>query len=501
MPESAVNFNNNPPGGGHNQPIYTVSEVSQSIKRTVEDRFGVVRIRGEISGFKLHSSGHAYFTLKDENACIDAVCWKGNVSKLGFKPEDGLEVIGSGKITTYPGRSKYQVVIDHMEPAGAGALMAVLEKRRKALEEEGLFAQARKKAIPFLPRVVGVVTSPTGAVIRDILHRISERFPVHVIVWPVAVQGEGAAEQVARAIHGFNAVAVGHAHRPDVIIVARGGGSIEDLWAFNEEIVVRAAAGSAIPLISAVGHETDTTLIDFASDKRAPTPTAAAEMAVPVREELWVATKQLDARLEAVMTRGLAQREEMIAALARGLPRPAQLLQTATQRLDDWDERLGAALPAALARKEQQLALASSHLKPQLLLNDIGKYGQRVGELQERMSISLPAQITRKEEALHAAVKGLRPQALVADMDKVQARLVELQQRMADAYVRGQERMAEKLAHVSAQLESLNYKRVLERGFALVKNRQGHVVSAVDQARREAELTLVFKDGEVTVHP
>ncbi len=501
MPESAINFNQNPPGGGHNQPIYTVSEVSQSIKRTVEDRFGVVRIRGEISGFKLHSSGHAYFTLKDENACIDAVCWKGNVSKLGFRPEDGLEVVSSGKITTYPGRSKYQVVIEHMEPAGAGALMAVLEKRRKALEEEGLFALARKKAIPFLPRVVGVITSPTGAVIRDILHRITDRFPVHVIVWPVAVQGEGAAEQVARAIHGFNNVAVGHAHRPDVIIVARGGGSIEDLWAFNEEIVVRAASGSAIPLISAVGHETDTTLIDFASDRRAPTPTAAAEMAVPVREELWAATKQLDARLAAVMVRGLAQREEMIAALARGLPKPGQLLQTAMQRLDDWEERLQAALPAALARKEQALVLAAAHLKPQLLLSEISGYVQRVGELQERMSVSLPAQITRKAEALAGVAKGLRPQALVADMDKAGQRVMELQQRMAVAFEHLLERRMEKLSHMVTQLENLNYKKVLERGFALVKNAQGHVVSAAAQARQESELTLVFKDGEVITRP
>ncbi len=449
MPETAPNFN-------HNQPIYTVSEVSQSIKRTVEERFGVVRIRGEISGFKLHSSGHAYFTLKDENACIDAVCWKGNVSKLGFRPEDGLEVIGSGKVTTYPGRSKYQVVIEHMEPAGAGALMAVLEKRKKALEEEGLFDAKRKKAIPFLPRVVGVVTSPTGAVIRDILHRIGDRFPVHVIVWPVAVQGEGAAEQVAKAIAGFNALPDGHAQKPDVLIVARGGGSIEDLWAFNEEIVVRAAANSGIPLISAVGHETDTTLIDYASDKRAPTPTAAAEMAVPVREELWLGIKQLDARLSGCMVRTLSQRGDMLEALARGLPKPAQLLQTATQRLDDWSERLTTALPANLQRKEQALALASA---------------------------------------------GLRPQALMGDMTKTAARVEELQQRLAQAFARYAERREEKLLHVVQQLENLNYQRVLERGFALVKNAQGHVISSVAAAKAEKELTLVFKDGEIISRP
>lgn len=501
MPESVPNFNHIPPGGGHNQPVYTVSEVSQSIKRTVEDRFGLVRIRGEISGFKLHTSGHGYFTLKDENACIDAVCWKGNIGKLGFKPGDGLEVVATGKVTTYPGRSKYQIVVEHMEPAGIGAMLAVLEKRRKMLEEEGLFHPSRKKALPYLPKVVGVVTSPTGAVIRDILHRISDRYPVHVIVWPVIVQGEGAAEQVAEAIRGFNAFPIGHAHRPDVLIVARGGGSIEDLWAFNEEVVVRTAAGSVIPLISAVGHETDTTLIDFASDRRAPTPTAAAEMAVPVREELWAAAKQLDGRLTASVVRVLSQRDDMVAALARGLPKPAQLLQTATQRLDDWEERLGAALPQALARKEQQLALATAHLKPQLLLGDIAKYEQRVVELRERMASSAPLLLGRKAQALEAAGKGLRPQMLAGEMGKMQQRLGELGERMTAAFARCHVRREEKLAHLSAQLESVNYHKVLERGFALVKNDGGHVVGSAAIAKQEAALTLVFKDGEVRVRP
>ena len=295
MPEAALNFN-------HNQPVYTVSEVSQSIKRTVEDRFGVIRVRGEISGYKAASSGHIYFRLKDDNAVIDAVCWRGTAGKLSFKAEDGLEVVCTGKITTYPGKSSYQIVVESMEPAGVGALMALLEKRRKLLEAEGLFKPERKKPLPFLPQVVGVITSPTGAVIRDILHRIGDRFPVHVIVWPVPVQGEGAAEKIAAAIAGFNAME----NKPDVLIVARGGGSIEDLWAFNEEIVVRAAAASVIPLISAVGHETDTTLIDFVSDRRAPTPTAAAEIAVPVREELWLGCKQLDARLTAPCSKNSA---------------------------------------------------------------------------------------------------------------------------------------------------------------------------------------------------
>lgn len=447
MPESALNFN-------HNQPVYTVSEVSFSIKRVVEDHFGVVRIRGEISGFKLHSSGHAYFTLKDDNAVIDAVCWKGNVSKLRFKPEDGLEILGSGKITTYPGRSKYQIVIDSMEPAGAGALMALLEKRRKQLEEEGLFDPKRKKKLPFMPRVVGVVTSPTGAVIRDILHRLSDRFPVHVLVWPVAVQGEGAAEQVAAAIKGFNETT--GAQRPDVLIVARGGGSLEDLWAFNEEVVVRAAAASSIPLISAVGHETDTTLIDYASDMRAPTPTAAAEMAVPVREELWTGLKQLDARLATSMQRMLAQKQERLEGLVRGLPKPMQLLQVSLQRLDDWADRLQVALPALLARKQQQLAVASA---------------------------------------------GLRPQAIRADMQKISERLKELQQRLQAAGLRYLDTREERLRFMASQLESVNYQKVLARGFALVKDNAGTLVTTAAGAKEKAELTVTFKDGELKVKP
>ena len=488
MPENAPQFN-------HNQPIYSVSEVSQAIKRTVEDRFGVVRIRGEISGFKLHSSGHAYFTLKDEGACIDAVCWRGTASKLNFKPEDGLEVVGSGKVTTYPGRSKYQVVLDSLEPAGAGALMAVLEKRRKLLEAEGLFDAKRKKPLPYLPQVVGVVTSPTGAVIRDILHRISERFPVHVIVWPVAVQGDGAAEQVAVAINGFNTAT--SIPRPDVIIVARGGGSIEDLWAFNEEIVVRAAANSVIPLISAVGHETDTTLIDFASDRRAPTPTAAAEMAVPVRDELLLGVKQLDGRLSTAHVRGMQQRAEQLAGLARGLPKPMQLLQNVSQRLDDWSERLAGALPALLARKTQLLAVQQAALKPQALVAELKQGRVRTDELQQRLVAALPMLIERKEQALAVQVAALRPQGLRNEMKQVEQRAQELQQRMIAAFARRCDREQDKLTHFTEMLNNLNYQRVLERGYVMVKNADGHVVSRAGEA--QGALDLVFHDGVVKV--
>ncbi len=441
MPETAPDFN-------HNQLTYSVSEVASAIKRAVEDQFGRVRLRGEISGWKVASSGHVYFRLKDDNAVIDAICWKGTMSKLAFKPEDGLEVVATGKVTTYPGRSSYQIIIDQMEPAGAGALMAVLEKRRKMFEEEGLFDASRKRALPYLPQTVGVVTSPTGAVIRDILHRISDRFPCHVLVWPVAVQGDGAAEQIAAAIAGFNNME----NKPDIIIVARGGGSIEDLWAFNEEIVVRAAANSRIPLISAVGHETDTTLIDYVSDKRAPTPTAAAELAVPVRDELLLAMSQLGLRNQTAIHRQLSQKAERLEGLLRGLPKPIQLLQMAEQRLDDWTERLIAALPATLERKAQQLALVA------------GK---------------------------------LRPQTLYQDITRAQTSLIDYQQRMNSSVARNLQRREERLANLSSLLESVNYKKILARGFVLVKDMGGKLVTSAKDAK--GELSLQFADGEVQV--
>ncbi|MGQ3360029.1 MAG: exodeoxyribonuclease VII large subunit, partial [Phreatobacter sp.] len=331
-----------------NTPEISVSDLSAAIKRTVEDAFGYVRLRGEVSGFKGPSaSGHCYFRLKDEGAAIEAVIWKGTYGRLKFKPQEGLEVIATGRVTTFPGSSKYQVVIESLEPAGVGALMALLEERRKKLAAEGLFDAARKRPLPYLPEVIGVVTSPTGAVIRDILHRLEDRFPRTVLVWPVRVQGEGSAAEVAAAIRGFNAIGPDDdLPRPDVIIVARGGGSLEDLWGFNEEIVVRAAAESAIPLISAVGHETDTTLIDFAADRRAPTPTAAAEMAVPVRADLVAETLGLGRRLGLAIARGMEGRRTELRAAARALPDAERLLATARQRLDTAGERLPNALAA-----------------------------------------------------------------------------------------------------------------------------------------------------------
>ncbi|MFL6722206.1 MAG: exodeoxyribonuclease VII large subunit [Sphingomonas sp.] len=348
---------------GDNSPPLTVSELSGALKRTIENAFGQVRVRGEISGFKRHASGHCYFTLKDENACIDAVIWRTSTGGLAFRPEDGAEVIATGKLTTYPGRSKYQIVVDRMELAGEGALLALLEKRRKALMAEGLFDAARKRKLPFLPRVIGVVTSATGAVIRDILHRLEDRCATRVILWPVPVQGEGAAAKIAAAIRDFPSIEP----RPDLLIVARGGGSIEDLWPFNEEEVVRAAAESPIPLISAVGHETDTTLIDFASDLRAPTPTAAAEMAVPVRTELVAQLSDLEHRSQQCLSRRIERSRERFDLTICRWPEPQAIFAPVVQRLDEIGERLPRSLAARAGNARADLNLVAGRLRRDLI--------------------------------------------------------------------------------------------------------------------------------------
>ena len=343
-----------------NAPEYTVSELSSALKRTLEDAFGRVRVRGEITRMYRASSGHAYITLKDEKAVLEGVCFRGNFERLRFKPEEGLEVICTGRISAYAGKSQYQIIIEQVEPAGVGALMALLEERRKKLAAEGLFDEDRKKALPYLPDVVGVVTSPTGAVIRDILHRLRERFPRHVLLWPVLVQGDDAASQIAAAIEGFNRLTPGGTPpRPDLLIVCRGGGSLEDLWAFNEEVVVRAAAASDIPLISAVGHETDTTLIDHAADLRAPTPTAAAELAVPVREDLLYTVADHGRRLIGGLRRRLGEARTSLRAAARGLRDPRDLLNASAQRLDDLSDRLARGLTLGLERKSGRLTAAA----------------------------------------------------------------------------------------------------------------------------------------------
>src|SRR5438874_4348803 len=386
------------PGG--NLPEYTVSELSLALKRSIEDSFSHVRVRGEISGFKRHGSGHCYFALKDADAVLDAVCWRQTAIRLPIRPEDGMEVVCTGRLTTYPGRSKYQLVIDSIELAGIGALLRILEERRQRLAAEGLFAAERKKKLPFLPEVIGIVTSPTGAVIRDILHRLADRFPRRVLLWPVAVQGEGAAAQIAAAITGFNRLpAEGPVPHPQLIIVARGGGSLEDLMAFNEEIVVRAAAASVIPLISAVGHETDTTLIDHASDRRAPTPTAAAEMAVPVRLDLVADVAGKSARLAGGLSRLFSERRLQLGGLARGLPDLQDLLGAAAQRLDDRSERLRLAIGTRFAAARQRLDLAASGLRPATLAADVTRARDRFGDVERRLTAAISRAIDAKRGA------------------------------------------------------------------------------------------------------
>jgi exodeoxyribonuclease VII large subunit len=460
---------------------YTVSELSFSLKRTVEDAYAFVRVRGELSGFKRAASGHLYFALKDDRACLDAVVWRGTLPKIGFEPEDGLEVVCTGRLTTYPGRSKYQLSVEQMEPAGVGALMALLEERKRKLEAEGLFAAERKRPLPLLPGVIGIVTSPTGAVIRDILHRLEERFPRRVIVWPVLVQGEGAAEQIAGAIAGFGRLAeMGAIPRPDVLIVARGGGSIEDLWAFNDEIVVRAAAASPIPLISAVGHETDTTLIDFAADRRAPTPTAAAEIAVPVRVDCLDRVQQLGARQDGAIQRSLRELATGLAGLARGLPEPRQLIRTAGQRLDDLGERLRLRSPTAVLAAQQELLLSRSRRIEELLKDRLRGCGETVRNLAARLSLE-----PIRAGVVHGARELAREQAR---LDAAQTR------RLADA--------GDRLSAVSSLLESLGPGRVLERGYAIVRSQaDGSVLSSAAVAGRQELWRVVFADGEVTAGP
>ena len=376
---------------GDNAPALSVTELSMSLKRTIETSYGRVRVRGEISGFKRHASGHCYFSLKDEGACMDAVVWRSSAQSLAFRPEDGAEVIATGKLTTYPGRSKYQIVIERMELAGEGALMALLDKRRRALAAEGLFDASRKRKLPFLPKVIGVVTSPTGAVIRDILHRLEDRCPTHVIVWPVPVQGEGASSRVAQAIRGFGAITQGGpVPRPELLIVARGGGSIEDLWAFNEEEVVRAAAESPIPLISAVGHETDTTLIDFASDMRAPTPTAAAELAVPVRSELMAAVEDLGRRAASCLTVHARRARERLDLTLHRWPDPQVLFAPMAQRVDELVARMPRALAARAAHARADLSAVAPRLRPEILSDRIHRAEERLAALWRLAELAHP---------------------------------------------------------------------------------------------------------------
>jgi exodeoxyribonuclease VII large subunit len=439
-------------GPEHNLPVFAVSEISQALKTTVERTFQRVRVRGEVSGLKRAGSGHLYFSLKDENAVLDGVCWRGTLASTRVQPEDGMEVIVTGRLTTYPARSRYQIVVEAFELAGEGALLKLLEDRRRKLAAEGLFDAERKRELPYLPDVIGVVTSPTGAVIRDILHRLADRFPTHVLVWPVLVQGDGAAEQIAAAIRGFNALGDGSAvPRPDLLIVARGGGSLEDLWAFNEEVVVRAAAESQIPLISAVGHETDTTLIDFASDRRAPTPTAAAEIAVPVRNDLLAEVLDLGARLQGAVGRRVDDGRVRLAGLARGLPDPTRTIEESIQRLDDWSERLSNALQLGLRARGRDVAAQAAGLRAP---NHLIKAGR---------------------QALGAEARALG-RAMSQSLNEHRRRF----------------------EGVGALLESYSYQRVLERGFALVTDAKGRTLASVSGVRAGDDIGLKLADGSLS---
>lgn len=438
--------------GGDNAQPFSVSELSNSLKRTVEDQFGHVRVRGELTGYKRAASGHLYFGLKDESAMLDGVMWKGNAGRLPFAPEDGLEVIITGKLTTYPGRSKYQIVADRMELAGEGQLAVLFEKLKARLTAEGLFDTDRKRPIPRMPSVIGVVTSPTGAVIRDILHRLNDRFPSHVIVWPVLVQGENAAAQIAAAVNGFSVLeSGGKILRPDLLIVARGGGSVEDLWAFNEEPVVRAVANCSIPVISAVGHETDTTLCDFAADLRAPTPTAAAEMAVPVRAELLDRVAQNAMRLDRSMRRSLTHAGERLEAQRRLLPKLSELTAPQQQRADELAERLSRGLERRVSNASLAFAAPSGALSPRLL-------GRLVEAKQQRLAAArLPAKT-------------------------LQARLTNNQQRL-DA--------------ISRLMASLHPEAPLQRGFARVTDGYGKTIMSVSAASAAGQVSLHFADGQI----
>jgi len=465
-----------------NVPEYTVSELAGSLRRAVEETFAFVRVRGEISGFKRPSSGHLYFALKDAEAVLDAVCWRGQAARLGLVPEDGMEVIATGRLTTYPGRSKYQMVVERMELAGQGALLKLLEDRRQRLAAEGLFDAARKAPLPFLPGVIGVVTSPTGAVIRDILHRLAERFPRRVLLWPVAVQGEGAAAQIAAAIRGFNALPPGGpVPRPDVLIVARGGGSLEDLMAFNEEVVVRAAAASLIPLISAVGHETDTTLIDYAAALRAPTPTAAAEKAVPVRAELVAGVAELGGRLVGATQRRLEDLRQRLGALFRALPDPRRRIEDATLRLDDRAERLRLALPNLLTRRAAELDRLAGRLRHPR---------ERLAAESARLAL-LATRLDHGWASVRAAE--------AARLDRDRLRLDQSGDRLGAAVARLLADRAGRLDTTARLLDSYSYRKVLERGFTLVLDAAGQPLASAAAVTPGAALTVEFADGRVAV--
>ena len=466
------------PVEGVNSPEFSVTELSGAIKRVIEGEFSHVRIKGEVGRVSRPRSGHIYLDLKDDKSVINGVIWKGVAGRLQTQPEEGMEVVATGRVTTFGGQSKYQIVIEDIKPAGMGALMALLEKRKTMLSAEGLFEESRKRALPYLPEVIGVVTSPSGAVIRDILHRLRDRFPRKVLIWPVAVQGAKCAPEVVRAIEGFNALQVGGAMpRPDLLIVARGGGSVEDLWGFNEESVARAAAASNIPLISAVGHETDTTLIDFVSDKRAPTPTAAAELAVPVRIELMAWLDQQSARMTTSLSGGLQRRSQRLRDLSRALPRLETLLDGPRQRLDTTGARLGPALMSGVQRRKVRLSEAAGGLRPAAMQRMIGNEHRRLDALSARMGPALERCMS---------------------IDQHRQAVAAMAQRVADA---GQQRLnaaRNKIEAMDRLRLTLGYEATLSRGYAVVRG-DGDVVTTKKAAGKAQELEIQFADGRIVV--
>ncbi|MGB3503569.1 MAG: exodeoxyribonuclease VII large subunit [Mesorhizobium sp.] len=476
---------------------FTVSDLSFALKRTVEDQFGNVRVRGEISGYRgPHSSGHAYFALKDDRARLDAVIWKGVFGRLKFRPEEGMEVIATGKLTTYPGKSNYQIVIDNLEPAGAGALMALLEERRRKLAAEGLFDDDRKQLLPFMPTVIGVVTSPTGSVIRDIIHRISDRFPLHVVVWPVRVQGETTGAEVSAAIDGFNALQPGgDIPRPDVIIVARGGGSLEDLWGFNDEVVVRAVAASHIPVISAVGHETDWTLIDHAADVRAPTPTGAAEIAVPVKAELEATLASLGARLKGSMARALDRQRQAVRAAARALPSPDQLFALPRRKFDEAAGRLERAAGVSLERRRNRLN--SVRLSPATLTRGISEARKHLDRSAGRLPLAASTAHRAMRVRLDNAARRLTVEPFVrrnAENRRNFERNALRLPRVIDALLTERRRRFDQAARLAG---SLSVQGVLDRGFALVTRDDGALAKRAAEISSGDSLSIRFADGSV----
>jgi exodeoxyribonuclease VII large subunit len=487
------------PTPGENAHDYTVSEISGAVKRVIEGEFGRVRVRGEVGRVARPASGHLYFDLKDDRSVLAAICWKGQSERLQVRPEEGLEVVATGRLTTFPGQSKYQMIVDDIRPAGMGALMAMLEKRKKALEAEGLFDAARKKPIPYLPEVIGVVTSPSGAVIRDILHRLRDRFPRRVLVWPVAVQGDRCAPEVAAAIRGFNALPQGGpVPRPDLLIVARGGGSIEDLWGFNEEIVARAAAESRIPLISAVGHETDTTLIDYVSDHRAPTPTAAAERAVPVRRELLAWVTEQDARMIRAVGQGVARRRQRVGDLARALPRPETLLSTARQRLDAADRALPLFLRQLTRAKAHRLTDLAGALRPAVLRARVARDRAGIAQWSDRHAQALNRLLAVKWRELRTTAARLDPARLGrraardrADLDRATLRLAANARARLDA-------LSARLEALDRTRRTLGYEATLARGYAVVWE-AGRLVPAKADVGGATALEIQFRDGRLPV--